>query len=268
MRPWHGATAQIRKHSRGQPQGSTVDTWTDEQWLDYITEEAVDERPVDPSKFSSDVLDRGHVGMRLKDFVAMAAAINGDLRPAHVLALRLYSSSVFKTINDSLRQGCSTDRKHPYPTTVVYLVDAIKKLRAAPGGHPPVLWRGMRGLDVDHEFMTRGGTEKGFMSTTSDRAVAEEYATRGAPSFSLLFQVHVRNYLICGADISFASCFPTEKEYLYPPNMLLETTTTYRVPVGLQRNSSRGEGLTGNGVAGGAAEQGVKVVEVEPTYSV
>jgi hypothetical protein len=47
------------------------------------------------------------------------------------------------------------------------------------------------------------------MSTTSDEAVAESYATRDA-KFSLLFKLNVLH--AHGADISFASVFPTEKE--------------------------------------------------------
>ena len=133
----------------------------------------------------------------------------------------------------------------------------------------------MRDMDVNDEFEQRGGTELALMSTTSNRAVAEEYATRGAPSFSLLFQVHVHNHLLCGADISFASCFPDEVEFVYPPNTLLETTKKhYSTAAGLARGSSRGGGMAAGkgatavgqaaGQAAGSAQ--LKVVEVVPTF--
>ena len=51
-------------------------------------------------------------------------------------------------------------------------------------------------MGVRAEFMERGGTESGLMSTTSDRDVAEAFATRadenGVPQYSLLFKVLVR----------------------------------------------------------------------------
>ena len=54
----------------------------------------------------------------------------------------------------------------------------------------------VRHMGVRAEFMERGGTESGLMSTTSDRDVAEAFATRadenGVPQYSLLFKVLVR----------------------------------------------------------------------------
>ena len=44
------------------------------------------------------------------------------------------------------------------------------------------------------------------------------------PRYSLLFKIVVDNFLHCGADISFLSCFPGECEYLFPPNTYLLPT--------------------------------------------
>eukprot|EP00966_Prymnesium_polylepis_P127354 2945311-Prymnesium_polylepis.1 len=46
-----------------------------------------------------------------------------------VLALRLFSSSVHRTINWHLRVGCNFDNPHPYPTLVICLVEALHLLR-------------------------------------------------------------------------------------------------------------------------------------------
>jgi len=254
----------VRKHVReaGVPAGATADSWNDEQWLDYLMHEAADERPLGPTMPSS-VLDRGHAGMRLNDFVEHAVAKRAGLTKPHVLAVRLYSCTVYKQINNPLRDGCSPERPHPYPATITFLTDAVKKLRndvVSATNHPAELYRGVRDMDVDDEFRERGGTELAFMSTTSDRAVAERYATAGdGVRFSLLFVLAVPNALQCGADISFASCFPVECEYLYPCGTLLQPRRI-KAMLGLSRGSSRGEGM------GAAAASAVtfREVKVEP----
>ena len=55
------------------------------------------------------------------------------------------------------------------------------------------------------------------MSTSSERSVAEQYARRNAQGLVLLFRLKVRNFMHCGADVSFLSAFPEEAEFLYPP---------------------------------------------------
>lgn len=117
-------------------------------------------------------------------------------------------------------------------------------------------------MGVRAEFMERGGTESGLMSTTSDRDVAEAFATRadenGVPQYSLLFKVVVDHFLHCGADVSFLSCFPEENEWLFPPN-------TYLLP----SEYDAAEGGVGGVVletittpSGGVLE----VVEVKPSF--
>ena len=55
------------------------------------------------------------------------------------------------------------------------------------------------------------------MSTSSERSVGEQYARRNAQGLVLLFRLKVRNFMHCGADVSFLSAFPEEAEFLYPP---------------------------------------------------
>ena len=104
------------------------------------------------------------------------------------------------------------------------------------------------------------------MSTTSDRRVAEEYATRTegdgvAPQYSLLFKIVVDNFLHCGADISFLSCFPTEAEWLFPPN-------TYLLPVqhGAEPDRDAAQPRRRGVMERTAAGHLVEVIEVKPSF--
>lgn len=142
--------------------------------------------------------------MRLSDFCALPEA--AGLQEAHVLALRLYTTAVFKNINGPLRRASpgaeppaadvgviSTTTPapsgpspadgdaaaHPYPATVAFLSEGIKKLRKVDSSNRPLdgpldLWRGMKNIKIDdfEAFARQGGTELGLMSTTSDAQVA------------------------------------------------------------------------------------------------
>ena len=48
--------------------------------------------------------DEGHFGMRLQDFHQMKEASQAELTLAEVAALRLYTTSTFKLINEPLRK--------------------------------------------------------------------------------------------------------------------------------------------------------------------
>ena len=188
--------------------------WTHRDWLNYVrTHRSGDfsrlpSLPEDSGKLKpASRIDLGNRGLSLDDFLALPAAASAGLKRAHVLALRLYSSSVFRSINRPLHDGCSPERPHPYPALVALLTEAIKKLRAAEtakaNARPAeaaaaaaaaaaavaaapedettvgakstpqrVLWRGMCNLDVASEFKQRGGTELSPMSMSMDRAVS------------------------------------------------------------------------------------------------
>jgi len=158
--------------------------------------------------------DREGLGMRLADFVAHRSARKAELTEAHIVALRLYSSAAFRTINGPLRDQ-RRDTPHPLAATVAYLAEAIKKLRAVDTDSRTLdLWRGMRNLQSTEAFQNNGGTEPAPMSTTSDLNIAVGYALS---EYSLLFKVVADSFMQRGADISFLSCFPSEREYVYPP---------------------------------------------------
>jgi hypothetical protein len=168
-------------------------------------------------------------GMRLSDFVAHANSRHARLSEAHVLALRLYTTNAYKSINQPLRDSTRTE-PHPFPVTVNLITSAIGRLRTVhegePGATEPLdLFRGMRDLivddDVNREFLERGGTESAPMSTTSDLRVAMRYAASKA---CLLFMVHTESFQERGADVSYLSAFATEAEILYPPMTHLRPT--------------------------------------------
>eukprot|EP00965_Chrysotila_dentata_P080615 2660135-Pleurochrysis_carterae.AAC.1 len=90
-------------------------------------------------------------GKLLDYFVDHPLSRNAQLLPEHVVALRLYTTAAYQTINTHLR---SNDAPHPFPVTVAYLTDGIKRLRAKDlgegGGEAAAdLWRGMRNVQVE-----------------------------------------------------------------------------------------------------------------------
>lgn len=108
--------------------------------------------------------------------------------------------------------------------TVAFIKDGIGKLRAVEAANDAGavdLWRGMRNLSVGQDFMEVGGTELAPMSTTNDLRVAMTYAMA---SESLLFKLRTDSFMQRGADLSYLSAFPAEREILYPPLTFLKPT--------------------------------------------
>lgn len=140
----------------------------------------------------------------------------------HVLALRLYTTSSYKSINDPMRQQPYPQLPHPFAATLYYISDALTKLRTVQGAtqshsnKAQVFWRGMVDLCVTDEFLAVGGTEMSCMSTTSSKKVAADFAKKSKTA-PLLFKLISNDFMSHGADISFLSVYPKEKENLYPP---------------------------------------------------
>ena len=162
--------------------------------------------------------------MRFSDFVAHPDAVHAKLHAVHVLALRLYTTSAFVSINTPLRvlnkTGDQCAEPHPFPNIVRSVSAAIKQLRSnntdsASGGlASPYLYRGFKDRIPTDDFMERGGSELATMSTTSSLEVALRYASSAAP---MLLRLKVSTFVERGADISFCSAFPAENEVVYPP---------------------------------------------------
>ena len=210
--------------------------------LSYVLHE-----PASEKRFPNGVRDKGQEGKRLADFVAHPIAKQHGLDEPHVVALRLYTTAAFKYINDPLRNN----ERHPLPVTVAFIQDGIKKLRVAKAEGSTgsfTLWRGMRNLRVADEFLSgrQGGTELAPCSTTTDIAVAAQYSVSAE---SLLFKLHVQNFMQYGAELRWLSAFPSEAEVLFPP-------LTYLQPTGRVERISIGNGSVT-----------FTIVEVEPHLS-
>uniref|UniRef100_A0A7S4F027 Mono(ADP-ribosyl)transferase n=1 Tax=Chrysotila carterae TaxID=13221 RepID=A0A7S4F027_CHRCT len=96
-----------------------------------------------------------------------------------------------------------------------------------------VLWRGMRDIDAAEWIKSGGGTELATMSTTGDIRVALKY-TLGSKTSSLLFMLKIPSFMQQGADLSYLSAFPQERECTYPP-------LTFIKPTGRERKIVDGE---------------------------
>lgn len=183
-----------------------------------------------------------------KEIMATSPAVEmAGLELHHVLALRLYTTSTYKSINNPMRQT-PPELPHPFAATMYYISDALSKLREVQGKDPKmrntqlVFWRGMQNLQMTEEFARTGGTEMACMSTTSSMDVAAEFAESESP---LLFKFVSNSFMSHGADISFLSVYPGEKEVLYPP-------LTYLRPIRMSKKRIGGRVYD--------------VVEVEPVF--
>ena len=163
-------------------------------------------------------------GMRLEDFVSHPSAQLANLTEAHVVALRLYTTQAFKSINNPLRdrERFESGEAHPLPATVALIRDALGKLRAVEADHSRdsalrrvYLYRGMK------DVMEQGGTELAPMSTTSNLSVAMQYS---ASVRAVLLRLITESFYERGPDISFLSAFPGEAEFLFPPLTYLQPT--------------------------------------------
>jgi hypothetical protein len=163
---------------------------------------------------------RKAVGMKLEDFCRHPDAKKARLSEAEVAALRLYTTAAFKSINAPLREQGRT-QPHPLAATVKLIHQAASKLRGAHKNRKSqTLWRGMKQVAVTENFFEAGGgTEFAPMSTTSELAVAMDYA---AAEHAVLLQIHVESHLTLGANVEFLSAFPRENEILYPPLTYLQ----------------------------------------------
>ena len=205
------------------------DGWTDAEWIKYLRHEPASEQKLSGEQRTR---DKGRDGWRLADFAEHTLAKNAGLSEAQVLALRLYTSGVSRSINTPLIVGCTEEKPHPLPALVGHLVSALKQLRSkakelpfkGKGGH---LFRGMRDLDVSEEFIERGGCERGLISALSDRANAVRDAARldEAPSIVLL-KIKADDLANAAPDLSWCSCIDLGEaglsrlpitEHVYPP---------------------------------------------------
>jgi len=165
-------------------------------------------------------------------FVDHPQARKAGLLKEHVVALRLYTTAAYAALNDPLRGFGARAPKakgepHPFPITVSFINDGIRKLRAVSANAEDKeqdrdFWRGMRNVELPPEFLVKGGTEFAPMSTSSKIDVALAYSDNAEKR--LLFKVATSSFMERGADLQFLSAFPGEVEFLYPPLTYLQPT--------------------------------------------
>jgi len=182
-------------------------------------------------------------GMTIDDFVEEAKRRfhpkDCPLEKEHIVALRLYTTAAYKSINNPLRKQDATKW---FPITTKLIADAIGKLRSDGGNDISALaavdlFRGMRDRTLSPDFKEKGGTEVAPMSTTTDLKIAVQYANRGSEGACLILKLHTKGFMVRGADISFLSAFPGERELLYPP--LTHLKMTDKKPVELESHGAK-----------------------------
>ena len=189
--------------------------------VDYVINRQTEEK-----KYPNGIRDEGRFRVMPCHFVWHPSARAAELNEAEVFALRLYTTLVFRHMNSPLRDEERYLRGEPVPlpATSMMAAEAIKKLRAVRAEaeqQEVVMWRGMRNRRVAEAFMTKGGTELAFMSTTTDLRVAVRYSLS---RHSLLLRIVAPNFMAHGADLRWLSAFPGEAEVLYPPLTFLKPT--------------------------------------------
>eukprot|EP00966_Prymnesium_polylepis_P262320 6059260-Prymnesium_polylepis.1 len=143
---------------------------------------------------------------------------------------RLYTGPMFVKYNDLLRgfgpalKGCLGNTYVTTTHAINSCIIKIGKLTAA-----CKVYRGVSGgvlpesFLVPNRFNVRGGIEAAFMSTTTDVSVAKHYLRPGEPAMVFEMQMGMVDR---GADLSWLSQYPHEREILFAPLTGLEVRST------------------------------------------
>ena len=188
--------------------------------------------------------------MRFADYVALATRKCAELQPQHVLAMRLYTTSTYRSINKPFRELVAESSRvraasvvasrgkqrpsaplptackppHPYGLTICCLHEAITHLlqspEASPTPAPQLLYRGYPDLRLPSEFAKGQSCELNAMSTTPDLEVATSFALKSAKAGCLILRIRMDGGAR-GCDASWLSVFPKEREVLFPPFTVL-----------------------------------------------
>jgi hypothetical protein len=135
---------------------------------------------------------------------------------------------MFKRYNDTARW----QTKGIYSTTIALTSSAQIKLSKICKACK--VFRGICGGQLPDSFYTpsvfnvKGGIERAFMSTTTDLAVAADFAaSQGEGKIGVVYEMEM-GMIDRGADLSIMSQYPHEKEILFAPLTGLEVQGTVR----------------------------------------
>merc|ERR1712194_553049 len=177
--------------------------------------------------------DHGRAYRKLNSFKVEMAYLNKLLilakQPVVIveefIGARLYTGPLFVKYNGTLRahtgvpfmqaQAKELCEDNAYVTTLHVINSALLKLgkvmkaqkvyRGMVGGRlPPEFW-------IPNAFNVRGGVEFGFMSTTTARSVALQYAKGDGSKLSTVFEIQL-GMVDRGADLFWLSQYPHERE--------------------------------------------------------
>ena len=95
------------------------------------------------------------------------------------------------------------------------------------------VWRGIKGAKLPKTFWVandmgvRGGIEYGFSSTTTDKKQALQYASHGCKDGDAMTIFEMQMGMVDrGADLTWLSQYPHEREVLLPPLTGIEALTS------------------------------------------
>ena len=163
----------------------------------------------------------------VKELMESEISTKAELTEAEVVAARLYTGPMFKLYNEILRNPQGPGRQS-FVYTIHAFASCIVKLSRV--HQISTLYRGIKGgalpsafLNPD-EYGARGGVEFGFMSTTTEKHVAYDYAIAkdgSAKKAAVIYEID-EGAIDRGADVSWLSQFPSENEVVFPPLTNLE----------------------------------------------
>ena len=188
---------------------------------------------------------------RTLDYICreMESSANVHLRKANhaemiveeLIAGRLYTGPMYmkynavlraKSGNPYLQQQCRIlCKENDYPTSIHATNSCVLKLsKLTKAGK---VWRGIKDGTLPKEFWVpnemgvRGGIEYGFSSTTTDKKQALEYASHGCKDGDAMTIFEMQMGMVDrGADLTWLSQYPHEREVLLPPLTGIEALTS------------------------------------------
>jgi hypothetical protein len=202
-----------------------------------VYEAAVEKIQTDQATGVKRIVDKGHGGMKLIDFVNLELSLKAGLTFAHCAVIRLYTGALYCAWNSAFRDllgpNHGKDIKaglRKWATCIAVLYDAIIRLSSQTPTEL-TLWRGLDEsrrclpqwfLDKscgDQDFA--GGVEMAFMSTSRKFGIAHDFSGENGTICCIKTSGACRP-----ADLVPYSLMPEEEEMLFPPFTLLECTGT------------------------------------------